>query len=81
MAQRLSVALFLVKFYSMNFFDIPTSCPVVEGTPLRYSVGFYRGRRRTVIAWFADYKEAHDYLIKSIILRPYFKYDILKSMF
>ena len=65
----------------MDFFDIPTSCPVVEGQPLRYSVGVYQGRNRLVVAWFFDYKDAYDYLKRARIEYPRFVYDILRTLF
>lgn len=55
--------------------------PIVEGVLLRYSVGFYRGRHRTVIAWFQDFDEAMDFLERSRRDRPYLKYDLCQSLF
>lgn len=65
----------------MDPFYYPKASPIVEGAPLRYSVAFYRGRHRTVIAWFQDFDEAMDFLKRSRSDRPYIKYDLCKSMF
>ena len=47
----------------------------------RWSVGFYRGRRRVVIAWFEDESAAIDYCSNCRRLRSDLKYDYLQSMF
>ena len=65
----------------MDVFDIPRSRPFAEGVPLRYSVGFYRGKRRIVIAWFVDESAATDYLLRFRRDHPQFKADLLKSFF
>ena len=65
----------------MDPFYYPKASPIVEGIPLRYSVGFYRGRHRTVIAWFQDFDEAMHFLNRLRCTRPYIKYDLCKSMF
>ena len=68
-------------FFSMDSFYFPKASPIVEGIPLRYSVAFYRGRHRTVIAWFQDFDEAMDFLKRSRRDNPHLKYDLCKSMF
>ena len=65
----------------MDPFYYPKASPIVEGIPLRYSVAFYRGRRRIVIAWFQDFDEAMNFLRRSCRDNPHFKYDLCKSMF
>lgn len=66
-------------FSSMDSFYYPKASPIVEGSPLRYSVAFYRGRRRIVIAWFQDFDQAMDFLKRSRRDRPYLKYDLCQS--
>ena len=64
----------------MDRFDFrPMFSPVVEGTPYRYSVGAYRGKKRVVIAWFSDEIAANDYLVRCRLDRPYVKFDCLRS--
>jgi len=65
----------------MDSFDFPKASPIVEGVPLRYSVAFYRGRRRTVIAWFQNFDDATDFLERSRRDNPHFKYDLCQSLF
>ena len=45
----------------------------------RWSVGFYRGRKRVVVAWFEDEFAAANYCKKCRLTRPDFKYDYLQS--
>lgn len=66
----------------MDYFDFkPRFSPVVDGTPCRFSVGAYRGRKRVIIAWFKDESDAIDYVIRCRIDRPRVKFDYLKSLF
>lgn len=81
MAPALSVALFLEMFCSMDYYDPPKVCPLIEGRPFRYSVGFYRGRHRYVVAWFDDRLAATDYCSKARLRHPKFKFDLLQSLF
>lgn len=55
--------------------------PIVTGVPLRYSVAAYRGRKRVVIAWFADEGPANDYLARCRRTNPSIKFDCLRSFF
>ena len=55
-----------------------------SSTPLknyRWSVGFYRGRGRVVVAWFEDEASAIDYCNRCRHSRPDFKYDYIQSLF
>lgn len=66
----------------MDYFDFrPRFSPIVNCTPLRYSVGAYRGRKRVIIAWFADEAPAKDYLIRCCLDSPRVKFDCLQSLF
>lgn len=66
----------------MDYFDFrPRLSPIINGAPQRYSVGAYRGRKRVVIAWFADETSANDYLVRCRRTNPYIKFDCLKSLF
>lgn len=65
----------------MDSLVFPKASPIVEGAPLRYSVAFYRGRHRTIIAWFHDYDNAMDFLKRSRCDNPHLKYDLYKSLF
>lgn len=47
----------------------------------RWSVGFYRGRKRVTIAWFMDESSAIDYCVNCRRSRPDIKYDHLQSLF
>lgn len=58
-----------------------SSCPVVDDRPLHWSVGFYRGRKRVVIAWFEDEPAAVDYCTNCRRSRPDIKYDYFQSLF
>lgn len=68
-------------FFSMDWFDTPKACPIIDGRSLSYSVGYYVGRRRKVIAWFADYDAALNYLRRTRSAYPRFKVDVLKTFF
>lgn len=74
-------ALSLEMSCNMDYLDLPRACPLVEGRPFRYSVGFYRGRKRLTLAWFADESSALDYCIRTSRQYPQFKVDVLKSLF
>ena len=66
----------------MDYFDFrPRFSPIVDSVPYRYSVGAYRGRKRVIIAWFADESPANDYLARCRRTNPYIKFDCLKSLF
>lgn len=66
----------------MNHFDFrPRYSPVINSTPLRYSVGAYRGRKRIIIAWFIDEASADEYLTRCRRTNPYVKFDYLESLF
>lgn len=66
----------------MDKFDFrPRFSPIVNGSPYRYSVGAYRGKKRVTIAWFADEASAVNYLIRCHLDNPYIKFDHLKSLF
>lgn len=55
--------------------------PVIDGSPCRYSIGAYRGKKRVVIAWFADRGPASDYLVRCRLDHPDIKFDCLRSIF
>jgi len=66
----------------MDYIDFrPKFSPIINGAPHRYSIGTYRGRKRVVIAWFADESFANDYLVRCRRTNPYLKFDCLKSLF
>jgi len=66
----------------MDYFDFrPRYSLNVNSVPHRYSVGAYRGRKRVIIAWFADETSANDYLVRCRRTNPYVKFDCLKSLF
>ena len=66
----------------MDNFDFrPRFSPIINNTPYRYSVAAYRGKKRVVIAWFADKSPADDYLVRCRRINPYIKFDCLKSLF
>lgn len=66
----------------MDYFDFrPKYSPVINGVPYGYSIGAYRGRKRVIIAWFADETPANDYLVRCRRTNPYVKFDCLKSLF
>lgn len=65
----------------MDYFDFrPRFSPIVNSVPYRYSVGAYRGKKRVVIAWFADESSAADYLARCRRTNPYIKFDFLRSL-
>jgi len=66
----------------MDYFDYrPRFSPIVNSSACRFSVGFYRGKHRVVIAWFADEQAAADYCRRCSLDRPYIKFDYLQSLF
>lgn len=68
-------------FFSMDWRDHPKAFPIIDGRPLSYSIGYYTKRHRRVIAWFADYDAALNYLRRIRSAYPQFKIDIIKSFF
>lgn len=74
-------ALYLEMYCSMDAFDTPRSCPSIDGVPLRYSVGFYRGKRRVILGWFIDKDAAIDYLLRFRRDHPRCKADLLQTLF
>nr|DAV15220.1 MAG TPA: hypothetical protein [Microviridae sp.] len=66
----------------MDYFDFrPRFSPIVNSAPYRYSIGVYRGKKRFIIAWFADEIPANDYLVRCRRDNPYAKFDCLQSLF
>ena len=66
----------------MDNFDFSPKYPlVIDGAPLCYSIGVYHGRKRVIIAWFADETSANDYLVRCRRTNPYGKFDCCKSLF
>jgi len=66
----------------MDYIDFqPRFSPIINGSPLRYSVAVYRRRKRIIIAWFADETSAIEYLTRCRRDNPYAKYDYLQSLF
>lgn len=59
----------------------PRFSPIVNSVPYRYSIGAYHGKKRVVIAWFADESPATDYLDRCRRTNPYIKFDCLRSIF
>lgn len=71
----------MARFRDMEDFRswvYPSSVPLKNH---RWSVGFYRGRKRVVVAWFEDEFSAADYCINCRRFRPDIKYDYLQSLF
>ena len=66
----------------MDYFDFrPRFSPIINSIPHRYAVAAYRGKKRVVIAWFADERPANDYLIRCRRDYPTVKFDCLRSIF
>lgn len=66
----------------MDYFDFrPKFSPVVNSTACRYSIGAYRGKKRVVIAWFADEFSADDYLARCRRDHPSIRFDRFQSIF
>lgn len=81
MAPALFDVLFLETFCNMDTLDSPRFCPSIDGVPYRYSVGFYRGKRRVILGWFADQDAAMEYLLRFRRCHPRCKADLLQSLF
>lgn len=65
----------------MDYFDFrPRFSPIVDSVPFRYSIGAYRGKKRVVLAWFADETPANDYLVRCRLDNPHIKFDCLRSL-
>lgn len=65
----------------MDYFDFrPRFSPIVDCVSYRFSVGAYRGKRRVIIAWFADEYSARDYLVRCRLDHPRVKFDYLQSL-
>lgn len=65
----------------MEYFDFrPRFSPIINSIPYRYSIGAYRGKKRVIIAWFADETPAVDYLVRCRLDHPSIKFDYLRSL-
>jgi hypothetical protein len=65
----------------MDYFDFrPRFSPIIDSIPYRYSVAAYRGKKRVVLAWFAEETAANDYLIRCRRDHPSIKFDCLQSL-
>ena len=68
-------------FLIMDYFDFrPRFSPVIDNLSYRYSIGAYRGRKRVIIAWFADEISASDYLVRCRLDHPSIRFDCLQSL-
>ena len=66
----------------MEYFEFrPRFSPTVNGRPCRFSIGAYRGKKRVIIAWFADQYAAYDYLARCRRDNSRVKFDCLQSLF
>lgn len=66
----------------MDNFDFrPRFSPIVDSVSYCYSVGAYRGKKRVVIAWFADKDSARNFLVRCRFDSPSVKFDCLRSIF
>lgn len=66
----------------MDYIDFgPKFAPIINGSPLRYSVAMYRGKKRIIVAWFADETPAIAYLARCRRDNPYAEFDCLQSLF
>lgn len=66
----------------MDYIDFrPRFAPIINDSPLRYSVGMYRGKKRIIVAWFSDENPAFEYLIRCRRDNPYAKFDCIQSLF
>lgn len=67
----------------MNKHDIirPTYGPLSGDITFRWSVGFCRRRRRSILAWFQYREDAEEYLLRCRKDRPDTMFDILQSLY
>lgn len=65
----------------MDVYEAPKACPIVSGSPLRWSVAFHRRQRRVIVAWFETESAALDFLEKSRDRRPDLTFDCLQALF
>ncbi|WGL31009.1 hypothetical protein [Dipodfec virus UOA04_Rod_653] len=65
---------------SYSFF-IPPPVRYTSTGPLRFSVGFYRGRSRHILGWFSSKSDALDYLERCRETNSFYRYDYLESLF
>lgn len=65
----------------MDVYEAPKFCPIVSGSPLRWSVAFRRRHRRVIIAWFETESAALDFLKKARDRRPDLMFDYLQALF
>lgn len=66
----------------MDYIDFrPRFSPIINGSHLCYSVAMYRGKKRIIVAWFADETSASEYLIRCRRDNPYAKFDCIQSLF
>lgn len=61
--------------------DFPKACPIIDGRPFRWSVGFYRGKHRRTVAWFETYADALTYLKRFRADFSHVRFDIVASLF
>jgi len=65
----------------MDPFYCPFRPQVVADRPFRFSVGYYRGRKRIILVWFQEHHDALDYAVRLRRDNPHYKIDVLQSIF
>lgn len=65
----------------MDPFYCPFRPQVVTGRSFRFSVGYYRGRKRITLAWFSEHYDALNYAVRLRRDNPLYKIDVLQSIF
>lgn len=65
----------------MDWFYCPFRSPVEADRPVRFSVGYYRGRKRVVLAWFAEHHDAQEFADRLRRYNPHYKIDVLRTLF
>lgn len=63
----------------------PFYCPcrpcVETDRTFRFSVGYYRGRKRVILAWFLEHHDAQDFAVRLRRDNPRYKIDVLQTLF
>lgn len=65
----------------MDPFYCPCRPRVVANGPFRFSVGYYRGRKRITLAWFLEHNDAQEFAVRLRRDNPHYKIDVLQAFF
>lgn len=65
----------------MDPFYCPFQPRIATDVSFRFSVGYYRGYKRIILAHFLEHHAAQEYAVRLRRANPHYKIDVLQSLF